>query len=96
MHWMRPTVAPSIEPASDRARIVFAVPGTSSNRTFPPAASAARTSSIRSVLPRTTVSTLSRRRSAVAAARSKRSFGCIAVSKFCSVTISPASLDAAA
>ena len=27
VHWMRPTVAPSIEPASERARMVFAVPG---------------------------------------------------------------------
>ena len=37
MHWMRDAVAPSIEPASERASIVLAVPGTSSKRTWPPA-----------------------------------------------------------
>ena len=42
VHWMRETVAPSIEPASARASTVFAVPGTSSSSTCPLQASAAR------------------------------------------------------
>ena len=42
----RPASAPSIEPAIERASTVFAVPGTSSNRTWPRQASAARTSLI--------------------------------------------------
>ena len=36
MHWMREVVAPSIVPAIARASTVFAVPGTSSSRTWPP------------------------------------------------------------
>ena len=43
VHWIRDTVAPSTEPASARARTVFAVPGTSSRSTWPSQASAART-----------------------------------------------------
>ena len=35
VHWIRETVAPSTEPASARASTVFAVPGTSSSRTWP-------------------------------------------------------------
>ena len=62
VHWMRDTVAPSIEPASARASTVFAVPGTSSSRTCPLQASAARTSRICSSLPSTTVATLATRR----------------------------------
>ena len=56
VHWTRPTSAPSIEPAIERASTVFAVPGTSSKSTCPPEASAASTSLISSVLPWTTVS----------------------------------------
>ena len=46
VHWMRPTAASSIDALSERASIVFAVPGTSSNRTWPRQTSAATTSSI--------------------------------------------------
>jgi hypothetical protein len=73
VHWMRDGTAPEIDAAIDRARTVFAVPGTSSNRTWPRQTSAARTSLIRSCLPWTTVSMLASRRSAVSAARVNRS-----------------------
>ena len=59
--------------ASERASIVFAVPGTSSNSTWPWQASAARTRRICSVFPRTTDSTLTRRRSTAANAAAKDS-----------------------
>ena len=35
VHWMRDGTAPSIDCAIARARTVFAVPGTSSNSTWP-------------------------------------------------------------
>src|SRR2546430_861874 len=52
---MREGVAPSIDWAIARARTVFAVPGTSSKRTWPPQTRAARTSLISSCLPWTIV-----------------------------------------
>ena len=55
---------PSTLAAIARARIVFAVPGTSSSSTWPPATSADSTSRISSPLPWTTVSRLSIRRRA--------------------------------
>ena len=60
--------APRIEPAIARASTVFAVPGTSSSRAWPPHMSAATTSLICSRLPCTTVSMLSRKRSATSVA----------------------------
>src|SRR5436189_243661 len=51
-------------PAIARARTVFAVPGTSSKRTWPLQARAASTSLISSCLPRTTDSRLARKRGA--------------------------------
>ena len=57
VHWIRAKLAPSTLCAIARARIVFAVPGTSSSRTCPPDMSAARTSTISSCLPTTTRST---------------------------------------
>ncbi len=51
MHWMRDGVAPSIDDAIARASTVFAVPGTSSKRTWPSQASAARTSVISAPFP---------------------------------------------
>ena len=51
MHCTRDAMAPSIEPAIERASTVFAVPGTSSKRTCPRQVSAASTSLIRSRLP---------------------------------------------
>ena len=62
VHWIRATVAPSIEPANERASTVFAVPGTSSSSTCPLQANAARISSICSRLPWTTVPTFATRR----------------------------------
>src|SRR5215218_2352600 len=64
---------PEIDCATARASTVFAVPGTSSKRTCPSHASAASTSLTSSVLPWTTVSTFSRRRSAICTARVSRS-----------------------
>ena len=51
VHWMRECVTPSIEPPIARASTVFAVPGTSSSRTWPPHISAATTSLTSSRLP---------------------------------------------
>src|SRR3954449_11587218 len=70
---MRDGVASSTDAAIARARTVFAVPGTSSNRTCPPHRSAASTSLISSRLPWTTLSMLSRKRSESSAAAWKRS-----------------------
>ena len=56
MHWMRVPIAPSIDCETARASTVFAVPGTSSKRTWPLQASAVSTSRISSRLPWTTVS----------------------------------------
>ena len=63
VHWMRENVAPSIDCASARARIVFAVPGTSSSSTWPPEMKAATTSAISSGLPTTTRSMFASSRS---------------------------------
>src|SRR5579864_3300973 len=68
VHWMRLEREPSTEPAIARASTVFAVPGTSSRSAWPPHMSAARTSLICSRLPCTTVSMLSRKRSAMSVA----------------------------
>ena len=68
VHWMRAFVAPSTLPAIARASTVFAVPGTSSRRTWPPETRAVRTSLISSVLPRTTVSMFASSRAAVSVA----------------------------
>jgi hypothetical protein len=73
VHWMREQTAPSIVPAIARARIVFAVPGTSSKRTWPSQASAVRTKRSCSGFPRTTVSRFARRRCATATASSNPS-----------------------
>ena len=73
VHWIRPGTVPSIEAASERASIVFAVPGTSSKSTCPRQTSAATTSAICSRFPRTTCSTLSQTRSTVAKAAAKPS-----------------------
>src|SRR6476659_1976069 len=70
---MRCGIAPSMLAAIARASTVFAVPGTSSSRTWPSQTRAASTSLISSRLPWTTVSMLSSRRSEMAPARSKRS-----------------------
>ena len=51
VHWIRCGIAPSMLPAIARARTVFAVPGTSSRRTWPSHASAVRTSLISLRLP---------------------------------------------
>ena len=72
VHWIRDGIAPSTDWAIARASTVFAVPGTSSKSTWPPHASALRTSRISSVLPWTTVSMFSRSRAAIAAARATR------------------------
>ena len=58
VHWIRENVDPSIDWASARARIVFAVPGTSSSSTWPPDMKAATTSATSSGLPTTTRSML--------------------------------------
>ena len=68
MHWILVPTDPSIDCATARARIVFAVPGTSSKRTCPPHASAVRTRRISSRLPCTTVSMFASSRSATAMA----------------------------
>ena len=62
VHWIRDETEPSMLPASARARIVFAVPGTSSSSTWPLQASAVSTSVIWSDLPITTVSMFARSR----------------------------------
>ena len=74
VHWMRPTAAPSIEALSERASIVFAVPGTSSNRTWPRQTSAATTSSICLRLPSTTRPAFSTSRPAISIALPTFSF----------------------
>ena len=61
-------IDPSIDWETARARIVFAVPGTSSKRTCPPHASAVRTRRISSRLPCTTVSMFASSRSPTAMA----------------------------
>ena len=70
VHWIRENVPPPIEPAIERARIVFAVPGTSSSRTCEPATRAARMSLTSSSLPSTTCSTFRTSRSATPCALS--------------------------
>jgi len=63
---MRANDVSAIVCAIARARIVFAVPGTSSSSTCPPLASAERTSAISSCLPRTTLSMFLLSRAAMA------------------------------
>ena len=75
VHCTREWTTPSIEPARLRASTVFAVPGTSSNSTWPRHATAARTRRTCSVLPSTTCSTFASRRSATACARSRPDTG---------------------
>src|SRR5712692_2240695 len=65
---MRAKLAPAIVCAIERARIVFAVPGTSSSRTWPPLVRAESTSVISSCLPRTTCSMFAISRSATSTA----------------------------
>src|SRR4051794_32941988 len=65
---MRVEWAPLIEPAIARASTVFAVPGTSSSSAWPRHMRAATTSLICSRFPCTTVSMLSRNRSATSVA----------------------------
>src|SRR5207249_10558766 len=67
---MREWTPPSMLPAIARARTVFAVPGTSSKRTWPLQARAASTSLISSCLPRTTDSRFARKREATSIAAS--------------------------
>src|SRR5215204_5788718 len=77
---MRVPTAPSTLWAIARASTVFAVPGTSSNSTWPPEASAASTSRISSRFPWTTVSTFASRRAATSTARSNRTpTGCSSI-----------------
>src|SRR3954453_11006527 len=64
VHWIRAKLVSAMVCAIERARIVFAVPRTSSSSTWPPLARAARTGAISSCLPRTTRSMFSISRSA--------------------------------
>src|SRR4051812_31966587 len=68
---MRCETAPWMLPAIARASTVFAVPGTSSKRTWPPQASAASTMRISSRLPWTTVSVFASSRPAISPARAR-------------------------
>ena len=80
VHWTRARSAPATLPAIALASTVFAVPGTSSSRTWPSHARAVRTSPTSSRLPWITVSTLSSRRVASAgpsaSRRARRSGAC--------------------